>query len=112
MVERNFRLKSLLIHLMLIFLLCIVMIPLLWMLLNSLKTNNEMFKNSLALPNVWKFNTIPMPGRRGCTRYFLNMSSSQLFRHGDCIVGALSAYGLSRINFRLKNLFFFLILAV
>jgi ABC-type glycerol-3-phosphate transport system permease component len=53
-----------------------------------------------------------MPGRRGCTRYFLNMSSSQLFRHGDCIVGALSAYGLSRINFRLKNLFFFLILAV
>lgn len=33
----------------------IIFLPLLWIILNSLKTNPEMFKNSLALPEQWQF---------------------------------------------------------
>ena len=111
MVERNYRLKSLFIHLALIFLLCVVMIPLLWMLLNSLKTNNEMFKNSLALPNVWKFKNYSYAWQKGLSRYFLNsVFITAVSVTVICLVGALAAYGLSRFNFRLKNVIFFFIL--
>ena len=41
---------KILLNLMCVFICIIIVAPLAWILLNSLKTNKELFQNSLALP--------------------------------------------------------------
>ena len=52
-MKRN--LKSLLVYIFLLILVVVILSPLAWIILNSLKTNREMFADSLALPAVWQF---------------------------------------------------------
>lgn len=44
------RICSVLLHVFLLLMVAIILLPVCWLVLNSLKTNQEMFLNSLALP--------------------------------------------------------------
>ena len=48
-------LKSLAVYIFLMILVIVILSPLAWIILNSLKTNREMFADSLALPVSWQF---------------------------------------------------------
>ncbi|MBR3125201.1 MAG: hypothetical protein IKF42_07200, partial [Mogibacterium sp.] len=43
---------TVLIHLFLMSLVLIILLPMCWLIMNSLKTNQEMFRDSIALPAV------------------------------------------------------------
>jgi len=47
--------RSVLVYTLLIFWACTTIIPLIWVLLNSFKSSNEILLHSLALPTSWKF---------------------------------------------------------
>lgn len=49
------RICSVLLHVFLLLMVAIILLPVCWLVLNSLKTNQEMFLNSLALPKKWMF---------------------------------------------------------
>ena len=46
------RICSVLLHVFLLLMVAIILLPVCWLVLNSLKTNQEMFLNSLALPKM------------------------------------------------------------
>ena len=46
--------KKIILHGCLVLLTIIVLIPLVWMLINSFKTNKEMMTDSLSLPAQWQ----------------------------------------------------------
>jgi raffinose/stachyose/melibiose transport system permease protein len=80
--------------------LCIViLLPLFWIILNSLKTNQELFVNSLAMPKKLQFINYVKAWEMGLYKYFGNsilVSSVSLV-----FILALSsflAYGLTRFN--------------
>ncbi|MCG8499212.1 MAG: carbohydrate ABC transporter permease [Firmicutes bacterium] len=96
----------------LLFILAIVAIyPLYWLVLNSFKTNNELFTNSLAFPEVLSFNNYVLAWDRGLSKFFLNSVYVSILSVGlTVLLGALAAYGLSRFEFKAKKLIFILIL--
>lgn len=96
----------------LLFILAIVAIyPLYWLVLNSFKTNNELFTNSLAFPEVLSFSNYVLAWDRGLSKFFLNSVYVSILSVGlTVLLGALAAYGLSRFEFKAKKLIFILIL--
>ena len=66
---------NILLNLLCVILGIIIVAPLAWILLNSLKTNQELFKDSLALPNVWQFGNYVKAWNLGLYRYFGNSLS-------------------------------------
>ena len=63
---------AILLNLLCVILGIIIVAPLAWILLNSLKTNQELFKNSLALPKVWQFGNYLKAWNLGLYKYFGN----------------------------------------
>lgn len=93
-------------------LLCIVIfLPLLWIILNSLKTNKEMFMNSLALPEVWQFGNYAKAWSMGLYRYFGNsvfVSVVSLFM--ILFLASFLAYGVTRFRVKGGNIIFLIVL--
>lgn len=54
------------------FMVAIILLPVCWLVLNSLKTNQEMFLNSLALPKKWMFVNYATAWGKGLLFYFKN----------------------------------------
>ena len=50
----------------------IILLPMAWMILNSLKTNQELFRDSLALPAVPQFKNWVNAWNQGLYKYFGN----------------------------------------
>ena len=105
------RILKILLHIFLLILVAIILFPVCWLVLNSLKTNQEMFLDSLALPKKWMFENYITAWNKGLVSYFVN----------SIIVGALSigiilalssmlAYGLTRFNLRGGGFIFILVL--
>ncbi len=105
------RIFKILLYLFLILLVGIILFPVCWLVLNSLKTNQEMFLDSLALPKKWMFENYITAWNKGLVSYFVN----------SIIVGALSigiilalssmlAYGLTRFNLPGSGFIFILVL--
>ncbi len=89
----------------------LILIPLLWGVLNSFKTNDEFFKNSLALPKEWMFSNYATAWQSGISDYMLNsfvvtIISVLLI----CFVASLASYGLSRFQFPFREVIFYSIL--
>jgi raffinose/stachyose/melibiose transport system permease protein len=89
----------------------LVMLPLAWLVLNSFKTNKELYADSLSLPEIWLFSNYIEAWNRGLAHYFINsiiVSVSSLI----CILvlSALTAYGLTRFKFKLSNMLLFIVL--
>lgn len=104
-------LLRILLHVFLIFLVCVILFPVLWLVLNSLKTNQEMFLNSLALPKKWMAVNYVTAWNKGLFNYFKNsilVSAVSLV----CIlfISSFLAYGLTRFQLPGSSFIFFLVL--
>ena len=104
-------LLRILLHIFLIFLVCVILFPVMWLILNSLKTNQEMFLNSLALPKKWMAVNYVTAWNKGLFNYFKNsilVSTVSLV----CIlfISSFLAYGLTRFQLPGSNFIFFLVL--
>lgn len=103
--------KIILLNILCIAICLVILAPLAWILLNSLKTNREMFRNSLALPSTWQFINYKKAWEMGLYRYFGNsafVSSVSLL--GILTFSALLAYGITRFKAKGATLIFILIL--
>lgn len=92
------------VYIMLIAYLVVIAYPLLWMVMSSFKTTDEIFSHSWSLPKQWLFENYATAWNQGISSYFLN---SVIVTALTCIitvlVSALGAYGLSRFEFRFKS---------
>lgn len=87
--------------------------PLYWMLVSSLKTQEEVLAISPSLwPSSWQFvNYINVLKRAPFHKYFLNTAIVTLLQMSfEISTGVLAAYGFSRGHFRFKQLLFMLVL--
>jgi len=89
----------------------IILVPMLWGVLNSFKTNREFYSNSFGLPAEWLFSNYSTAWEAGIQDYMVNSFivtgvSTLLI----CLVSSLAAYSLARFNFKAKNVIFYLIL--
>lgn len=88
----------------LIFYFLIIAYPLLWMVMSSFKSTEEIFTNSWSLPKTWLVENYIAAWESGISSYFLN---SVIVTGLSCIltvfVSALGAYGLSRFEFKGKT---------
>ncbi len=102
---------KILLHVFLLLLVAIILLPVCWLILNSLKTNQEMFLNSLALPKEWRFVNYVTAWSKGLLSYFKNsiiVSAISIL----CILAlsSLMAYGLTRFNLPGSGFLFILVL--
>ena len=74
------RILKILLYVFLLILVAVILFPVCWLVLNSLKTNQEMFLNSLSLPKKWMFENYVTAWNKGMASYFAN----------SIIVGVLS----------------------
>lgn len=89
----------------------IILLPLAWMILNSLKTNKELFQNSLAFPAVPQFINWGKAWMSGLYKYFGNsliVSSASLL--GILSLSSLLAYGLTRFQSKGGKYIFLIVL--
>ena len=104
-------LKSLAVYIFLMILVIVILSPLAWIILNSLKTNREMFADSLALPVSWQFQNYVKAWNLGLYRYFGNsLIVSSISLVGILTCSSLLAYGLTRFQAKGSHVIFLLVL--
>lgn len=87
----------------------LILYPLIWMVLSSLKTEREFFRNIWGLPAVFQFQNYVKAWNMGISDYFLNSVLVTLSTIGLTLaIAVLSAFGMVRYDFPGKNLIFLL----
>ncbi|WP_461163969.1 carbohydrate ABC transporter permease [Arthrobacter sp. R4-81] len=90
----------------------VVIYPLLWMLLNGVKSNAELFGNPFALPVAWRWENYVTAWNRGVGDY---LTTSVLVTVASTIatvfISAWAAYGLTKVNIPFSRTVLILILA-
>jgi raffinose/stachyose/melibiose transport system permease protein len=98
--------------LLLILLAMLIIIPLIWLILTSFKTNKELFLDPWHLPQGWLFSNYSAAWHAGVGKYFFNSlvvtGSATLV---STLLSCMAAYALSRIQFRGQNFFLLFIVA-
>ena len=111
MNKKKIRISSILLNLLCIVLCGVIAAPLLWIILNSFKTNQEMFMDSLALPEVWQFGNYAKAWSMGLYRYFGNsVLVSAIALVGILVLASFLAYGLTRFRAKGSNIIFVIVL--
>lgn len=103
--------SKIVLHVFFIFLALIIILPMAWMILNSLKTNQELFRNSLALPATPQFTNWVKAWNSGLYKYFGNsliVSGASLV--GILVLSSFLAYGLTRFNAKGSGIIFLVVL--
>ncbi|RDZ18081.1 ABC transporter permease [Priestia megaterium] len=81
----------------------VIAYPLLWMIISSFKSTDEIFTHSWSMPHTWLIENYVTAWKSGISSYFLN---SVVVTGASCfltvLVSALGAYGLSRFEFQGK----------
>ncbi|MFE4712503.1 carbohydrate ABC transporter permease [Paenibacillus sp. NPDC056722] len=100
----NFR-ASWLLHLFLLAYALVTLYPLLWLFISSFKSNQEFFGSPFALPSVWQFENYTRAWEiGGIGKAFLNsVIVSVLSLVLTLFLGTLTAFIVSRLNFRFKG---------
>lgn len=79
--------------------------PLFWMVINSFKNTNEIFSNSWSLPSKWLFSNYIEAWNMGVSKYFLNsIIVTTITVLITVLLSAFCAFGLTRFQFKGKNL--------
>ncbi|MGO0062605.1 carbohydrate ABC transporter permease [Brevibacillus fluminis] len=94
-----------------VYAICIVY-PLLWLVMNGLKSNSDFFLNAWSLPGTWLWSNYQAAWDAGIGRYFFNsvlVTCVSVF----CIllIASMASFALSRFAFKGKNLLFLLIVS-
>lgn len=103
--------RRVVLYALLVFFGLLVLYPLFWLVMTSLKTLNELYANPLALPARPMFENYAYAWKQGLSAYFLNsviVSAGTVL--GTVFLGALAAYGLARFRFPGRTLVFYLII--
>ncbi|MEV0647028.1 carbohydrate ABC transporter permease [Phytomonospora sp. NPDC050363] len=87
-----------------------IILPLIWMVVTSLKNNTEIFTDPLGLPDVWQFeNYIRAWEKAGIGQFFINtiivVGGGVFF---TMTLGSMAAYVLARYEFRGNRFFFYM----
>jgi len=78
-----------------------ILYPLLWLVMNGLKTNNEFFLDTWALPKQWMWQNYQAAWDAGIGQYFFNSILVTLVSVVFILLlGSMAAYGLSRFRFK------------
>lgn len=87
----------------------LIIYPLIWMVLSSLKTEREFFRNIWGLPAKFQWGNYVKAWNMGISSYFFNSVFVTLCTVALCVViAALAAFALSRYRFRGNSVIFVL----
>ncbi|MFA6349662.1 MAG: carbohydrate ABC transporter permease [Candidatus Omnitrophota bacterium] len=104
---------NILIHLFLISVAVTCLLPLIWMVVSSLKTQETIFKDMSLIPREFHFENYYYAWKEGgFGRYFINSilyTSSVVV--GIVLISSLAAYAFSRFKFPGKTILFFMFMA-
>ena len=89
----------------------IIIFPLIWMVITGFKTNQELFLSPFSLPETWHWENYVNAWNKGIGVYLSNrviitVAATALSTFLSC----LAAYPLSRLKFKTKKLWIYLIL--
>ncbi len=103
-------------YVFLIILTMVMLYPLVWMLLGSFKTNEEVFSTEHFFPSVWHFENYvegwnSIPGFTFTTFFINSFIISGLITVGAVISCTMAAYPIARLKFKGKNFIFGCIIA-
>ena len=105
------RILKILLYVFLLILAAVILFPVCWLVLNSLKTNQEMFLNSLSLPKKWMFENYVTAWNKGLVSYFANSIIVGVLSIGIILaLSSMMAYGLTRFNLPGSGFLFILVL--
>ncbi len=100
---------TLLILLLLLVYFILILYPLVWMVLSSLKTEREFFRNIWGLPAEFQFQNYAKAWKMGISDYFLNSVLVTISTIALTLtIAVLAAFGMVRYDFPGKNLIFLL----
>jgi len=78
-----------------------ILYPLLWLVMNGLKTNSEFFLDTWSLPKQWMWKNYQAAWDAGIGQYFFNSILVTLVSVVIILLlGSMAAYGLSRFRFK------------
>lgn len=104
--------QKIILWILLIILALLVLYPMYWVVISSLKTNSEFLSSPLAFPNELKYENYINAWQQGFSRYFFNSILINIISVIITVsVGAACAYGLARFKFKGRNIIFYGILA-
>jgi raffinose/stachyose/melibiose transport system permease protein len=90
----------------------VVIYPLLWMLLNGVKSNAELFGNPFALPVAWRWENYVTAWNRGVGDYLMtSVLVTVTSTIATVFISAWAAYGLTRVRIPFSRTVLILILA-
>jgi ABC-type glycerol-3-phosphate transport system permease component len=108
------RLPQVVIYLTLIGFCIIAIYPMLMMILNSFKSNQEILVNPAGLPRVWTLSSYQeiFSNHTGLWQnYLISLTVAGITTVGSVFLSALAAFSFAKLNFRGKNLIFAALLA-
>ncbi len=92
-------------------LIVVTLYPLIWLILNSLKTSSEMFDRSWDLPQIWQWSNYRQAWDFGLGHYIVNsFLVTTVSVTLIVLIAALNAFVLSVLNFRGKNIVYVVLL--
>lgn len=101
-MQNRIMVKKILLHLFFLILCAVILLPMMWLIINSFKTNKELFANSLALPQEWLFSNYVKAWNLGLFDYFKNsVMVSAISIIAILVLSSFLTYGLTR--FRMKG---------
>lgn len=92
-------------------LMLVIIYPLFWMVMNSLKTSTELFVNSFALPETPLFSNYVDAWNMGFANFFFNSALVTVVSvFAIVMLSAFCSYALARLEIRFKKIFLYLII--
>lgn len=105
--KKRFVLKQIVIYIVFSIFALMILYPLLWILLNSLKTNKEFYKNTFSIPEILNFVNYKEAWETGISTYYVNSLIVTVVSVALILVCAtLAAYAITRMQFPFKRLIF------
>ena len=117
-MKKNFSFKGILFYLLVTAILAALLLPILWSILLSFKTNNEIVNTPLALPDTWNFgnyqravDTIDFG-----MMYFNTVFIVLIATFFSVVITFMSSFAIARMTFKRKNtadyIYFYLLMGV
>lgn len=99
------KLQQIIVYTVLSLFLVAVLYPLFWIGINSLKTNNEFYKNTFSLPGSLKWNNYVAAWKEGVGAYYLNsILVTGISVIAILLVSTMTAYLITRFEFKCKKI--------
>lgn len=104
-------LQKILLHIFFTLAVLCILFPLFWIILNSLKTNSEMYTKSMGLPVKYLWSNYGEAWKLGLSKYLFNsILVSVITIFVILLIGGMCAYALARFSFIGVNIIFYLVI--